>query len=90
MAGEVGGGFGAPVAEEAVGVFDAAFLVWGVGVGVIDGGVEDLFEEGLVEELAAPLSVVTERMVWRAFSRMSRRRLRAMAFCEMWLILRMM
>ena len=51
-AGEVGGAFGAPGADEAVGVFNGAFLPGGVGVGVVDGSVEDGIEFGLVEELA--------------------------------------
>ena len=52
-AGEVGGAFGAPGADEAVGVFNGAFLPGGVGVGVVDGSVEDGIEFGLVKELAA-------------------------------------
>ena len=51
-AGEVGGAFGAPKAKAAVGVLNAAFLVGGVGVGVVDGGMEELLKEGLVEEFA--------------------------------------
>ena len=50
--GEVGA-LGKSEAEEAVGVLDGAFLPGGVGVGVVDGGAEDAFEGGLVEELAA-------------------------------------
>ena len=50
--GEVGA-LGEPKAEEAVGVLDGAVLPGGVGVGVVDGGAEDAFEGGLVEELAA-------------------------------------
>ena len=47
------GAFGEVVAEEAVGVLHGAFLPGGVGVGVVEGGVEDAFEGGLVEELAS-------------------------------------
>ena len=50
--GEVGA-LGEPKADEAVGVLDGAFLPGGIGVGVVDGGAEDTFEGGLVEELAA-------------------------------------
>ena len=45
--------FGEPKTKAAAGVFDGAFLPGGVGVGVINGGAEDAFEGGLVEELAA-------------------------------------
>ena len=38
--------------KKAVGVFGGAFLPGGVGVGMVDGGMEDLFEGGLVEEFA--------------------------------------
>ncbi len=50
--GEVGL-FGEPEADEAVCMFDGAFLPGCVGVGVVDGGVDNVFEAGLVEKLGA-------------------------------------
>ena len=41
--GEIGT-FGESEAEKAVGVFDGTFLPRGVGVGVVDGGTEDLLK----------------------------------------------
>ena len=49
--------FGEPEAEKTVGVFDGAFLPGGLGV--VDGGVEDLLEGGLVEKI-----IVTAFRLW--------------------------
>ena len=46
------GAFAEVTSELAVEVFDGAFLPGAVGVGVVDGGADDAFEGGLVEELA--------------------------------------